>query len=240
MATVTAADPVTPSAVAVMVADPLATAVTRPLALTVATPGEEDDQENVLPEMTAPDADVAVAVSCAVWSLAVNVTDAGATDTDATVGVVGPVGPVGPEVSSPPEHESADALAARHQATARRTDREGSRTRWTPGNPRRRELTMVASGSGCVVTAPVAFVSRRRSGVYRRHAAAGAVRPPAASDASSRIGNIIAPSAGRPLGLRAAAPAGAERWRQRAACPRPELRADGRLAAPCPRPGRSS
>ena len=52
--TVTAAVPLTPSVVAVMVADPLVTAVTKPEELTVATIWPDEDQVNVLPESVFP------------------------------------------------------------------------------------------------------------------------------------------------------------------------------------------
>ena len=75
--------PVFPSLVAVIVAAPGVTAVTRPLPFTVATEVLLLDQETVRPESAAPFASCGVAVSWTVspvWTVAV----AGVTPTDAT------------------------------------------------------------------------------------------------------------------------------------------------------------
>jgi hypothetical protein len=52
--TVREAEPERPAVVAVIVAEPLPTAVTRPDELTVAMLASEDDQVNVLPESVSP------------------------------------------------------------------------------------------------------------------------------------------------------------------------------------------
>jgi hypothetical protein len=58
--------PVRPSLVAVMVTDPGATPVTRPLELTVASPGLLEDQAIARPVSTFPPASLVVALSCRV------------------------------------------------------------------------------------------------------------------------------------------------------------------------------
>src|SRR6266545_2247437 len=82
-ATVTTAVPVLPSLVAVIVAEPVATAVSRPLVLTVATAGALLVHVTERPVNTFPLASLSVAVSCCVapgfW-----LTVAGLSDTDAT------------------------------------------------------------------------------------------------------------------------------------------------------------
>jgi hypothetical protein len=82
--TVTAAVPLTPSAVAVIVADPAPTAVTSPVLLTVATAGALDVQTKVRPARSAPAASRATAASCCVPPTASEAV-AGVTDTDAVV-----------------------------------------------------------------------------------------------------------------------------------------------------------
>src|SRR6267378_4315912 len=64
--TVMADVPLLPSLVAVIVADPAPTAVTNPLAETVATPGALLDQVTIRPVRTLPAESFVVAVSCAV------------------------------------------------------------------------------------------------------------------------------------------------------------------------------
>jgi hypothetical protein len=88
--TVTAAVPLTPSAVAVIVADPAPTAVTRPVPLTVATAGALEVQVTSRPVRSAPLASRAVAVSC--W-VAPGASDAvgGVTVTEAVTGGAGTV-----------------------------------------------------------------------------------------------------------------------------------------------------
>src|SRR5207244_2843247 len=81
--TVTAAVPLCPSLVAVMVADPAATPVTSPLPLTVATPVLLLAHVTTRPVSATPPASFGVAESCTVcptWMLGA----AGFTDTDAT------------------------------------------------------------------------------------------------------------------------------------------------------------
>src|SRR6266498_3603792 len=81
--TVTAALPLWPSLVAVIVAEPAATPATSPLALTVATDVLLLAQATARPESALPPASIGVAVNCAVcpaWMLSV----AGVTATDAT------------------------------------------------------------------------------------------------------------------------------------------------------------
>src|SRR6266545_2388688 len=82
-ATVTTAVPVLPSLVAVIVAEPVATAVSRPLVFTFATAGALLVHVTERPVNTFPLASLSVAVSCCVapgfW-----LTVAGLSDTDAT------------------------------------------------------------------------------------------------------------------------------------------------------------
>src|SRR5262245_7474339 len=66
MMTVTALVPLLPSLVAVIVAEPAPTAVTRPLAETVATPVALLDQVTTRPFRTFPAESLVVALSCAV------------------------------------------------------------------------------------------------------------------------------------------------------------------------------
>jgi hypothetical protein len=61
--TVTAADPLWPSLVAVMLADPAATAVTNPALFTVATSELSDSQDIARPDRVTPFASLAVAVA---------------------------------------------------------------------------------------------------------------------------------------------------------------------------------
>jgi hypothetical protein len=81
--TVTAALPLFPSLVAVMVAEPAAFPVTSPLALTVATAVLPLAQLTVRPERALPLASFGVAVSCSVCP-ATTLPEAGLTVTDAT------------------------------------------------------------------------------------------------------------------------------------------------------------
>jgi hypothetical protein len=76
--TVTPTLPFTPSTVAVIVAEPAATAVTRPVEETVAIFASDVDQVTVRPEITAPEASFAVADACVVCPTvsAVALTDA--------------------------------------------------------------------------------------------------------------------------------------------------------------------
>jgi hypothetical protein len=68
-----------------MLADPAATPVTRPLALTVATAAFSLDQANVAPGIVAPLASAAVAANCCVAPTAIEA-PLGAMVTDATTG----------------------------------------------------------------------------------------------------------------------------------------------------------
>src|SRR2546427_8198669 len=81
--TVIVAVPLCPSEVAVIVAEPAATPVTRPLALTVATAGLPLDQAIVRPESELPFASFGVAASGTVWPTCTDAV-AGFTVTDAT------------------------------------------------------------------------------------------------------------------------------------------------------------
>src|SRR6266516_4470546 len=85
--TVMVAPPLCPSEVAVIVADPAATPVTSPLALTVATAVLPLDQLIVRPESELPFASFGVAASCIVWPAGTDAV-AGLTVTDATGTVV--------------------------------------------------------------------------------------------------------------------------------------------------------
>jgi len=82
-ATVIAAAPLCPSLVAVIVAEPAATAVTSPLPLTVASKGFELDQLIARPVSTPPAESFVVAESWTVWPTCA-LADAGLTITDAT------------------------------------------------------------------------------------------------------------------------------------------------------------
>jgi hypothetical protein len=84
-ATVTAADPVCPSLVAIMLALPTATPVTTPPEVTVATAVLSEDQDTDLPARTFPAASFVVAVACVVLPTPI-VEDASDTATDATGG----------------------------------------------------------------------------------------------------------------------------------------------------------
>src|SRR5205809_312061 len=81
--TVMVAPPLCPSDVAVIVADPAATPLTTPLALTVATAVLPLDQVIARPESELPFASFGVAVSCIVWPTCTDAV-AGVTVTDAT------------------------------------------------------------------------------------------------------------------------------------------------------------
>src|SRR2546422_929799 len=81
--TVTAAVPLFPSLVAVMVTEPAATPITNPLPFTVASAGSPVTQVTDRPFKGLPFASLGVAVSCAV-SPTVTLADAGLTVTDAT------------------------------------------------------------------------------------------------------------------------------------------------------------
>src|SRR6266516_2941721 len=83
LVTVIVAVPLCPSEVAVIVADPAATPVTRPLALTVATAVLPLAQVMVRPESGLPFASFGVALSCTVWPTCTDAV-AGLTVTDAT------------------------------------------------------------------------------------------------------------------------------------------------------------
>src|SRR5207249_922423 len=84
--TVMAADPVLPSLVAVTVAGPALTPVTRPVVDTVATVGVPEVHVTTRPVSTFPAASFVVAASCTVL-LTATLADAGATVTDATAAV---------------------------------------------------------------------------------------------------------------------------------------------------------
>jgi hypothetical protein len=75
------AEPDAPSATAVMVADPFASAVTRPDELTVAMLSSDDDQANILPTIVLSSASHALAVSCTVSPNETRVSLAGVTST---------------------------------------------------------------------------------------------------------------------------------------------------------------
>src|SRR5881397_1854530 len=81
--TVMAADPVLPSLVAVTVAGPALTPVTRPVVDTVATVGVPEVHVTTRPVSTFPAASFVVAASCTVL-LTATLADAGVTVTDAT------------------------------------------------------------------------------------------------------------------------------------------------------------
>src|SRR5438445_5485510 len=81
--TVMAAVPLFPSLVALIVMEPGATPLTRPLVLTVATAVLELDHVTVRPESGVPPASLGVAVSCTVWP-ACTEAEGGVTSTDAT------------------------------------------------------------------------------------------------------------------------------------------------------------
>src|SRR5207249_5658119 len=81
--TVIAAVPLCPSLVAVIVAEPAAAPLTRPLLLTVATAVLLLDHVTLRPDSRFPFASLSVAVSCTAWP-ACTVADAGVTVTDAT------------------------------------------------------------------------------------------------------------------------------------------------------------
>jgi hypothetical protein len=83
VATVTVAEPVTPSTVAVMVEVPAATAVTTPCALTVATEAALLVHDTARPVKAFPDASRALAVNCWV-APTTRLAAAGETDTAAT------------------------------------------------------------------------------------------------------------------------------------------------------------
>jgi hypothetical protein len=83
LVTVMAAVPLCPSLVAVMVAEPAATAVTSPLALTVATAVLPLAHVTTRPDRGLPLASLGVAVSCTVWP-AGTLAEAGLTLTEAT------------------------------------------------------------------------------------------------------------------------------------------------------------
>ncbi len=79
--------PLCPSLVAVIIADPAATAVARPLAFTVATEAFELAQVTIRPDRAFPLPSFGVAVSCAVWPTWIPA-EAGVTATEATGTVV--------------------------------------------------------------------------------------------------------------------------------------------------------
>jgi hypothetical protein len=84
--TTTVAAPSIASAVAVIVTDPFATAVTSPDELTIARLSSDDDQVNVLPEIVSPFASSAVAASWTVSPRDPSVAEAGVTTTETTAG----------------------------------------------------------------------------------------------------------------------------------------------------------
>ena len=104
--TVSCAEPLLPSLVAVTVSAPGASAVTIPVLLTLATLVGVADQVVVRPVSTLPEASRSVAVNCSVW---VSVIDcaSGETLTDETGDVTGGVGPP----SLPPQEASAARAA---------------------------------------------------------------------------------------------------------------------------------
>src|SRR5439155_17407950 len=75
---------------------PFATAVTTPVALTLATAGAEDCQVNGVPAIACPLASCAIAASGRVWPSATKVSAAGVTTTAATPGAAGWVGACSP------------------------------------------------------------------------------------------------------------------------------------------------
>jgi hypothetical protein len=77
--------PLTPAEVAVMTALPTATAVTTPVALTVAFAGRELDQVTSVSTAAVPSFSVPVAVSACVWPM-VMVAASGVTSTDLSDG----------------------------------------------------------------------------------------------------------------------------------------------------------
>jgi hypothetical protein len=83
--TVSVAEPLFPSLVAMMLAEPAPTAVTKPVLLTVATAALLDTQATVRPVSTAPLASVIVAVACVVPPIG-TVEEASDTVIDATGG----------------------------------------------------------------------------------------------------------------------------------------------------------
>src|SRR6185503_5998792 len=85
-ATDTCALPVTAPLLADTLATPLATAVTRPVPLTVTTPDGDAPHVNVMPEMVPPPASCADALSRSVSPIASSVSLAGVTRMDATAG----------------------------------------------------------------------------------------------------------------------------------------------------------
>src|SRR5206468_929602 len=95
--TVTAAVPLCPSLVAVMVTVPVATPATRPLADTVATAGAPEAQVTDRPASTLPAASFGVAVSCTVaptsTTAVTGLITTDATGTGATVTVADPLLP---------------------------------------------------------------------------------------------------------------------------------------------------
>src|SRR5205823_5816968 len=112
--TLIAAEPVFPSLVAVIVAVPSATAVTKPVDVTDATVGALDVQVTCRPRSTLPLASLRVATSC--WLRpTTTVRLSGATATDATGAVDGAVVPVAILDRSP---NTAFAFSAPRNATS--------------------------------------------------------------------------------------------------------------------------
>src|SRR6266545_4786874 len=83
-ATESVAVPATPAAVAVMVADPIASPVARPVWSTLAIAGTDELQAKSCPATVLPFASFARALNCCARPTAPSVADAGATATDAT------------------------------------------------------------------------------------------------------------------------------------------------------------
>src|SRR5436309_455316 len=131
--TVTAAVPLCPSLIAVIVAAPAATPVTSPVADTVATAGVPVAQVTDRPQRTLPAASLGVAVSCTVpppYRLgAVGLTVTDATGTFATVTLAMPLCPslvaviVAPPAATPVTSPVADTLAIAPFALAHVTTR---------------------------------------------------------------------------------------------------------------------
>src|SRR5438445_2203856 len=112
--TVIAAVPLLPSLVAVIAAEPVATAVTTPLTLTVATAGASLAHVTERPVSVSPRASLSVAVSCGVAPTR-RLSLAGATVTDATG--VGPAAAVVPLATSESEPNTALTFSVPRNAT---------------------------------------------------------------------------------------------------------------------------
>src|SRR6266850_395542 len=126
--TVIAAVPVTPSQVAVMVAEPAATPVTNPLASTVATPVWSLDQVTTRPESGSPWASFSVAVRLVVPAVEM-VAEVGLTTTEATG--VGPTGVPWPEDFAQEPSAMRARPIARIPAYCSQPRRGGQREPWS-------------------------------------------------------------------------------------------------------------